>query len=75
MNNNREFAKNIGWMGISKFASQILSWVGTIYVARVLAPTDYGLIGMCSLFMGVITLVGDFGLNASIIQKKTNRAT
>ena len=57
-------------MGISKLASQILSWAGTIYVARILDPTDYGLIGMCSLFMGVITLVGDFGLNASIIQKK-----
>ncbi len=57
-------------MGISKTVTQLGTWTATIVIARLLVPADYGLVGMADLLIGVITLVGDFGLNASIIQKK-----
>ena len=65
------FLSGLGWMGISKTISQVGSWVATILIARMLSPDDYGLVGMSGLLVGIITLVGDFGLNTSIIRKKS----
>lgn len=64
------FLAGVGWLGVSKGITQIGTWIATIIIARLLTPADYGLVGMSGLLVGVITLVGDFGLNASIIQKK-----
>lgn len=65
-----DFARGVGWMGVSKVVTQLGSWVATIIIARLLMPADYGLVGMSGLLVGIVTLMGDFGLNASIIQKK-----
>ncbi len=64
------FAGGVGWLGASKAVTQLGTWIATIVIARLLVPADYGLVGMSGLLVGIITLVGDFGLNASIIQKK-----
>ena len=58
-------------MGISKTITQIGTWIATILIARMLSPDDYGLVGMSGLLVGVITLLGDFGLGASIIRKES----
>jgi O-antigen/teichoic acid export membrane protein len=46
------------------------TWAATIIIARILSPSDYGLVGMAGLITGIIMLFGDFGLGASIIQKR-----
>lgn len=68
---NKLFLSGVGWMGISKTISQVGTWVATILIARMLSPGDYGLVGMSGLLVGIITLVGDFGLNSSIIRKES----
>lgn len=57
-------------MTINKIVTQSGTWIATILLARILAPADYGLVGMAGLLVGVISLVGDFGLSVSLIQKK-----
>jgi O-antigen/teichoic acid export membrane protein len=59
------------WLGITKLLGQILSWFITIYVARILSPDDYGLMGMSFVFIGFIALFQEFGLGSAIIQKKS----
>jgi len=65
-----KFLSSLGWLGLSRFIIQTGTWVATIVIARLLTPADYGLVGMAGLFTGIIMLFGDFGLGASIIQKK-----
>jgi len=65
-----KFLSNLGWLGLSRIIIQTGTWIATIIVARLLTPADYGLVGMAGLFTGIIMLFGDFGLGASIIQKK-----
>jgi len=64
------FLSGVAWLGASKGITQIGTWIATVIIARLLTPADYGLVGMSGLLVGVITLVGDLGLNVSIIQKK-----
>ncbi len=57
-------------MTINKIVTQTGTWIATILLARILVPADYGLVGMAGLLVGIISLVGDFGLSVSLIQKK-----
>jgi len=67
----KAFLQSVRWLGISKALGQAATWGTTIVLARLLVPEDYGLVGMSGLVVGLITLIGDFGLSSSIIRKKT----
>ena len=59
------------WLGITKLLGQVLSWILTIYVVRLLSPEDYGLMGMASIFIAFIILFNELGLGSAIIHKKS----
>jgi teichuronic acid exporter len=58
------------WIGVSKGITQLLSWAVTILLARILAPDDYGLMGMAGAYIALLVLFNEFGLGAAIIQVK-----
>jgi len=47
--------------------SQLLTWVSTLIVARLLTPEDYGLVGMAAIYLGLITLLSEFGLGSAVV--------
>ncbi len=51
-----------------RFALQMCS---TAVLARILAPTDYGLVGMTTVVTGFVQLFSDGGLSQATIQKPT----
>ncbi len=53
-----------------RWGTQVLSWVSTLIVARLLAPTDYGLVGMAMVYLGLAQLVNEFGLGAAIVTRR-----
>lgn len=64
---DRSFIKGIAWTGASKYSVQIFTWVATLISARLLTPSDYGLMGMSSLYMGLIVSVSEFGFGSAIV--------
>ena len=62
--------KSLTWVGSANAISQVLSWAITIVVVRQLSPGDFGLMAMAVAFWGFLTMIGDFGLFASIVQSK-----
>jgi len=58
------------WLGVTKIVGQAISWIITVYVARLLSPDDYGLMGMAIIFTGFIVLFNEIGLGSAIVQKK-----
>jgi O-antigen/teichoic acid export membrane protein len=54
-----------------QLASFLLRVVSVMVLARLLEPTDFGLIGMVTAFTGVLTLFRDFGLSAATVQRAT----
>ncbi len=53
---------------MSQFGGQALQIITTLILARILAPSDYGLLGMAMVFIGFIGIFKDLGFSAVIIQ-------
>lgn len=58
----------VKWLITGKFSGQLINWALTFFVMRILAPADYGLMAMASMFVTVFTLVNEMGMGAAIIQ-------
>ncbi|HXT48795.1 MAG TPA: lipopolysaccharide biosynthesis protein [Gemmatimonadaceae bacterium] len=67
---DRSLVSGIAWTGGMKWATQILSWAATLVVARILSPADYGLMGMAAVYLGLVTLINEFGLTAAILRHR-----
>jgi len=57
------------WLTATRASGQIITWIITIIVLRLLTPEDYGLMGMALLFTGILFLLNEIGLGAAIVQK------
>lgn len=64
---DRTLVRGLAWTGAVKWLSQILSWVSTVVVARLLNPEDYGIVAMAGVFVGFIGLLNEFGLGAAVV--------
>lgn len=58
------------WNGISQFSTQIFQFITIIILARLLTPEDFGIVGLATLFTGLITVINELGMSAAIIQRK-----
>lgn len=57
------------WQGATKLVVQLTSWAATLFVARIIAPSDYGVIAAASVFVELLILITDMGLAQGLIQK------
>src|SRR6266576_1979812 len=64
---DRSLLRGVAWTAAAKWASQALSWISWLIVARLLTPEDYGLVGMAAIYLGLITLVAEFGLGTAVL--------
>ena len=59
----------VWFAGLSTF-SQALSWLFTMYIARLLRPEDYGLMTMAAFLTSYMEVFSELGLGSAIIQRK-----
>ena len=64
---DRMLVRGLAWTGAVKWLGQLLSWVSTIVVARLLSPEDYGIVAMAGVFIGFIGILNEFGLGAAVV--------
>lgn len=67
---DRALVRSVAWSGLVKWTGQIISWISTIIVARMLTPADYGLVAMGTTFMGILMLLNEFGLGATVTARR-----
>ncbi|KAA6340143.1 Teichuronic acid biosynthesis protein TuaB [termite gut metagenome] len=60
----------IFWNSVERFLVQIVQFILSIIMARLLLPSDYGLLGMLAVFIAISTLFIDAGFTMALIQKK-----
>lgn len=58
------------WTGISQFSTQAFQFIVIIILARLLSPGEFGIAGLATVFIGLISTVNELGLSAAIIQRK-----
>jgi O-antigen/teichoic acid export membrane protein len=62
--------KNFIWRFMERCGAQIVTFVVSIVLARILAPEDYGQIALITVFTGIMQVFVDSGLGTALIQKK-----
>lgn len=59
------------WGGINNGAQQVLNLVFGIFLARLLSPADYGMVGMLTIFSLIATSLQESGFISGLNRKKT----
>lgn len=67
----KQFKRGLLWHGTEKILGQGASFVVGIILARLLSPSDYGLIGMLAIFISLSSQFVDGGFSNALIQKNT----
>ena len=63
-------AKGVSWSFAEQILTRGVNFVIGILIARILSPTDYGLVGMLGLFFSLSQLFIDGGLTGALIRTK-----
>jgi O-antigen/teichoic acid export membrane protein len=69
MSIQRSIFKGASWLALFKLVSQSFSWVITILIARILMPSDYGLMEMATIITNYAFFFSDMGLGSAIVQR------
>ena len=72
---DRSLVRGIAWTGAIKWATQIVTWLATLAIARLLSPEDYGLVGMAAVYLGLLTMLSEAGLGTTIIAMRDVRGS
>jgi teichuronic acid exporter len=56
---------------IRQFGLNFVNFIGNLILARILIPADFGIYSIIQFVLAFLTLVGDGGLGAALIRKKT----
>lgn len=63
--------RGIAWTAVGRWIAQAISWIATLYVARILTPGDYGIVSMAAIPIGLARLIEGLGLDAILLQDKS----
>ena len=66
----KNIISNISWKLVERFSSLIISLLINIILARLLLPSDFGLLAMVNVVVAIIMIFVTSGLSNSLIQKK-----
>lgn len=64
------FFSGFFWKFNEQIAAQLVSFVVSIVLARILSPKDYGLVSLVNVFIVIANVFVTSGFSASLIQKK-----
>lgn len=63
-------AKGLFWGGLSNGVQQLLNMVFGIFLARLLSQSDYGMVGMLTVFSALASTLQEGGFMSALIRKK-----
>jgi O-antigen/teichoic acid export membrane protein len=64
-------ARGFAWRTGGTLLAQPITTLTTVVLARLLEPSDFGLVSMCAVFVDLASTINAFGLTSAIAQKKT----
>lgn len=66
----KKTVKGTLWSSIERFSVQAIQFVVMIFMARILTPADYGIVGMVTIFIAVSQSLIDSGFSQALIRKQ-----
>lgn len=68
--NTNVVVKNFIWRFAERCGAQVVTFIVSIVLARILSPADYGKIALVTVFTTIMQVFVDSGLGTALIQKK-----
>lgn len=68
--NSKKVLSNLIWRFMERCGAQLVSFVVSIILARLLCPEDYGIIALVAVFITILQTFVDSGFANALIQKK-----
>ena len=68
MSQKQKIVHSFFWKLLERFGSQAISMFVTILLARILLPSEYGIIAILVVFIDLANVIIDGGLNTALIQ-------
>jgi O-antigen/teichoic acid export membrane protein len=65
---NKSVVSGLRWVTVSRLFAQALTWVNTLFVIRLLSPTDFGLAAMTGVFANFLLMLNELGLSTTLIR-------
>lgn len=62
--------KGVFWSAVDKAGVKLTAFIVSIVIARILSPSDYGVIGMILIFITIANIFIDSGMSQALVQKK-----
>ncbi len=70
MVNGKIVIKNMSWKFAERITAQVVTFVVSIVLARILDPSDYGVVSLVTVFITIANVFVSDGLGSALIQKK-----
>ena len=70
MENSNKVFTNMVWRFAERCGAQLVQFIVSIVLARIIAPEAYGMISIVLVFASILQVFVDSGLGNALIQKK-----
>lgn len=64
----KETIKSVKWSAVGQYSNTLISFVIGIVLARLLEPSDFGILGMVAVFFSVANTISDCGFGQALIR-------
>lgn len=72
---NHKIIGGVFWTMFETIINRGFGLIIEFFLARLLFPEDYGIVGMAVVFLSLLEVFNDLGMNAALIQKKEEKLT
>ena len=69
LNLRKQMTNGLLWNSIDRFSNQGLSFIFSILIARIVSPSDYGVIAMLYVFTDIAQVFVEGGITSAIVRK------
>lgn len=64
--------RGLNWLGTARLAGQVIAWITTLFVIRLLMPEDYGLMAMAAIPLFFAEMLGELGVGTVLVQRSAS---
>lgn len=69
MSTKKKTFKGVVWSGIERFSVQIIQFIVSIILARLLTPSDFGVVAIVLVLINILQVFNEVGFGAALMQK------
>jgi PST family polysaccharide transporter len=67
---DRAFLGGMAWTAGAKWVTQLFTWISLFWAARLLSPSDFGMVEMAGLLTVIATVLAEFGVGTAVLQMR-----